>query len=386
MNSSVVVGLGYGDEGKGSMVNFLCKKYYKKPLVVRYSSGHQVGHTVVEGDKRHVFSNFGSGTLSNAPTYWSEYCTVNPSAIRSEGKALAALKVFPTLYINDNAMITTPYDILKNRMVETKNRHGSVGVGFGTTIQRNEDHFKLYARDLRYPKVFEAKLKQISDVYYKETFKEYPADYIEKHIANFKADCKHILHECMFSSSLWEVLEHGYYKHIIFEGNQGIMLDQDFGFFPNVTRGSTTSKNAFELMKSIKMNPSNADVYYITRAYATRHGNGELANEGMPTSYIKDNPLETNVLGEFQGHFRKAPLDLETLKYAMSCDKTFNQNGTSMLAVTCLDQIPERIPIINGDKIDLLYPSQIGSILNISPQNILVSNSDKGLFVNPIEL
>jgi adenylosuccinate synthase len=164
------------------------------------------------------------------------------------------------------------------------------------------------------------------------------------------------------------------------------MLDQDFGYFPNVTRGSTTSKNAFKLIKSIQMNPSNADVYYVTRAYATRHGNGELANEGMDTSYIKDNPLETNVLGEFQGHFRKAPLDLEALRYAISCDKTFNQCGSSSLAMTCIDQVPERIPIVIGGKIELLYPSQIGSILNIHSLNIFVSNSDQGLFVNSEKL
>jgi len=387
MRTSVVLGLGFGDEGKGSMVNFLCKVHKnERPLVVRFSSGHQVGHTVVEGDLRHVFSNFGSGTLSDVPTYWSEYCTMNPSAIRSEGEALKKMGVFPTLYINDNAMVTTPYDILKNRMSETKNRHGSVGVGFGSTIQRNEDHFKLYARDLKFPKILDIKLKHIAEIYHKSTFVEYPDGYVEKLINNFKLDCKYVVNEHMFVSRINDVIYDKQFGHLIFEGNQGIMLDQDYGFFPNVTRCNTTSKNAFEIMKKYGVHTGETNVYYMTRAYQTRHGNGEMINEGMDVQYIAENPLETNVQGEFQGSFRKAPLDLQTIKYALSCDKVYNDYSISNLVITCMDQVPERIPIMNGDKLAHMYPSLIGSILNIRPLNIFISKSDKGDFENAMDL
>ncbi|HSY75885.1 MAG TPA: adenylosuccinate synthetase, partial [Bacteroidia bacterium] len=66
---SIVVGLGYGDESKGSTTAFLCQQG-SNPLVIRYCGGHQAGHTVIYSGKRHVFSNFGSGTLQGAPTYW----------------------------------------------------------------------------------------------------------------------------------------------------------------------------------------------------------------------------------------------------------------------------------------------------------------------------
>lgn len=63
---SIVLGTFFGDEGKGQTVHNLCNKYIGKResvLVVRFSGGHQVGHTVKHGDMMHTFSNFGSGTL-----------------------------------------------------------------------------------------------------------------------------------------------------------------------------------------------------------------------------------------------------------------------------------------------------------------------------------
>lgn len=79
--NSIVIGAGFGDEGKGTMVNYLCKQS-NKPLVVRFNGGHQMGHGVVENDVRHIFSNFGSGTLVGAPTYISEFCTVDPVELK----------------------------------------------------------------------------------------------------------------------------------------------------------------------------------------------------------------------------------------------------------------------------------------------------------------
>jgi len=165
MKVSIVLGMGFGDEGKGAFVNYLCSKA-KNPLVVRFNGGHQVGHTVVVDDKRHVFSNFGSGTLLGAPTYWSEYCTVNPMGVLKEGNALRSMGIDPILMFNANAMITTPFDVLKNLKLDGLNNHGTVGVGFGTTIQRNDDHYHLYVRDLKYPAIRDIKLKNIQEKYY----------------------------------------------------------------------------------------------------------------------------------------------------------------------------------------------------------------------------
>lgn len=75
---SIVLGSFMGDEGKGQTVHNICAKNPENSLVIRFSGGHQVGHTVKYGDLMHTFSNFGSGTLLGVPTYWSEYCTVDP--------------------------------------------------------------------------------------------------------------------------------------------------------------------------------------------------------------------------------------------------------------------------------------------------------------------
>lgn len=78
-----VIGLGFGDEGKGITTDYLCSKT-KNPLVVRFCGGSQVGHTVVHNGIRHVFSSFGSGTLRGVPTYWSHKCALDPIGMLNE--------------------------------------------------------------------------------------------------------------------------------------------------------------------------------------------------------------------------------------------------------------------------------------------------------------
>ncbi len=75
MSNRAVIGLGFGDEGKGVVTEYLCSQDPEHTVVVRFSGGQQAGHKVCKGDTEHIFSNFGSGTLSGCPTYWSEHCT-----------------------------------------------------------------------------------------------------------------------------------------------------------------------------------------------------------------------------------------------------------------------------------------------------------------------
>ena len=365
MRISIVLGLVFGDEGKGSFANYRCS-IANNPLVIRFSGGHQVSHTVVVGDKRHVFSNFGSGTFQGAPTYWSEFCTLSPTGILKEGNALREMGVTPKLFINSNAMVTTPFDILQNHRLEEKNNHGSVGVGFGTTIQRNEDHFHLYARDLLYPKIRDEKLRLIINTYYKLNFNpkdEHQHATTKKLYDDFLFACSDLVGRYQIVDNFVGLLDHEF----IFEGSQGIMLDTDYGFFPHVTRSSTTSKNVFELINKYNLPCDDIQTYYVTRAYQTRHGNGYMTNEGMDTSYIKENPKETNVDG-FQGEFRKTVLDLDLLKYAVDCDRYHNPTGVSRkgIVITCLDQVPENIPVTIGGVLTSVKFNEIGRYCGIN--------------------
>jgi len=375
---SIVLGCLFGDEGKGSTVNYLSNQLYD-PLVVRFSGGHQIGHTVVQNGKRHVFSNFGSGTLSNVPTYWSEYCTINPLALIKECNKLETLDVHPDLFIDGNAMVTTPFDIIRNQGVETFQKHGSVGVGFGTTIQRNDDHYHLFARDLLFPKIRDAKLNNIRYLYYKHTRNGHPEqiEKLDKLVEEFKAACDFVANRFNIETDATHILNS---NNLIFEGSQGILLDMQYGFFPNVTRAYTTSRNAFELINKHGLSNSDIETYYITRAYQTRHGNGFMSNEDMDLSYIKENPLETNVENQYQGALRKGVLDINMLEYTISCDAKYNKFlNPKKLVITCLDQVPDEIPVTYGNTLDYRPYNEIGNILGFSDEDILGSFSDEGI-------
>src|SRR5271157_842973 len=144
--SFAVIGLGFGDEGKGLVTDYLCSQL-SDPLVIRYSGGQQAGHTVYFNNIKHIFSNFGSGTLRGAPTYWSKFCTVDPVGIVNELNILLEKGIKPLLYIDDECQITTPFDKIFNQTSTNNLNNGTCGVGFGATIQRVEDHYSLTIGD-----------------------------------------------------------------------------------------------------------------------------------------------------------------------------------------------------------------------------------------------
>lgn len=379
MNISIVLGALFGDEGKGSTVNYLAKKK-NNPLIIRFNGGHQVGHTVVEDDKRHVFSNFGSGSMQNVPTYWSEYCTVNPIGVSREAKALDELGVGkPTVYFDENAMVTTPFDVIINHRRELINKHGSVGVGFGSTIQRNEDHYRLYIRDLKYPHIRDVKLKHIQEKYYNMPYNDDELDNPNSFTNKLKNIMKDFIEACDYLVENYTITGNNFKfdeYELIFEAGQGILLDMDYGFFPHVTRSNTTSKNVFKFLDERNIDTSNVITYYVTRTYQTRHGNGYMSNEGLDVSYITENPNETNETNKYQGDFRKSVLDLDLLDYALCCDEYHNKGIAKYLVVTCLDQVPDEIPItVNGD-IKFIKPNELGDYWNI---DTITSKSDKGI-------
>lgn len=338
MQTNIILGLGYGDEGKGKTTAWLAEQS-ESPLVIRFSAGHQAGHTVVnDRGQRHVFSNFGSGTFSGVPTYWSAYCTFNPVAYHHEQRALQALGIQPRAFIDALVMVTTPYDIFFNRQRESIQRHGSCGLGVRATMTRNESPYKLYVQDLQYPLVLEQKLQAIRQYY-----RDKSGDEAEWLLAADKAVMDFLQSTAAIRENLSIVREKQFfsdlntYDHLIFEGTQGILLDMDHGFFPNVTYAYTTSRNAMDMIERYDL--PLPTVYYITRAYQTRHSNGFLSNEHLPLDYIP-NPEETNQYNPWQGTQRVAPLDIDLLNYALESDQNYSGLAKERrLVVTCLDQL-----------------------------------------------
>jgi adenylosuccinate synthase len=331
----IVLGTGFGDEGKGAIVADLVEQTGTplKCLVIRFNGGNQAGHTVTTPTHRHVFSHFGAGTLHGARTYWSEYALFEPAALFVEMEVLKEKmkKDLPSFYVNQLSPVITPFDIMANQ-AQTPPKYNSCGMGIGTTVKRNLDGVKLYVHDLFCSEWhLLQKLRAVQNYY-----KIVPDDAIDifiNAVQKIKTFIKPIDHiNYLLSDRSDQVL--------IFEGAQGIMLDEDFGYAPNTTWSKTTSKNAFKILQLSRYS-STIYRHYVTRGYLTRHGEGPFPND-IP---FKEKPIhyaeETNIFNNHQGPFLKAPLDIQLLDHAIGCDHTENQYGTiNTLHVTCMDQCP----------------------------------------------
>lgn len=324
MSYHAVIGAGYGDEGKGMVVSHLCQSPRDASLlVVRFCGGHQAGHHVMANGKEHVFSNFGSGTLQGHDTFWSKFCTIDPAGIMNEIDELKKKRVYcPSLYIDERCPVTTPFEKEQNILNEKKFNHGTCGVGIGATFAREQAMFSITALDLKYPDILLRKI----DVLKKHYYTGFAAD---DRLVVFWDACKKLIDQFGI-----HIVDDSFnfdpFDSVIFEGSQGLMLDQNIGFFPHVTRGNTDRTNI------LKITDKPFQTWVVTRAYQTRHGEGPLINEGIPHK-IKDNPYEQNFNNGYQGEFRKAILDIDTLEYALKKAGICKYN----LVVTCLDCVEE---------------------------------------------
>lgn len=328
MYAQIVVGLGFGDEGKGLTTDYLCSQN-ENSLVVRFSGGQQCGHNVCLGEKSHVHSNFGSGTLRGLPSFFSEHCTFYPVTMFNEFKVLEQKNVSPKLHLHPLAKLTTPYDVIANRILESKNKHGSCGLGIGTTMKRDEIGYKLFAADLENINLLKIKLDEIRRYYENQIeIAGKDKDWLEQELEDFF----NFLPLLPINIADYSFLQS--FENIIFEGSQGIMLDQFHGIFPHVTFANTTSKNAIEICN--KLNIKKREVFYVTRCYSTRHGVGWMPNEDKIE--LINIEAEINVFNEHQKDFRIGEIDYDLLNYALKVDAIYSGNIEKNLVVTCLDQ------------------------------------------------
>jgi len=333
MKNVVVIGLGFGDEGKGKVVSSLCEKYKnEKCIVVRYSGGSQAGHEVRYNGKKHIFSSFGSGTLQNIPTYWSHLCAFNPLSFVNELKVLNLQNINPTIYINPSCPVTTPFEVYANRNCNKNLSDGTCGMGYGKTMQREEDFYSLLYQDLKYPLIVKQKLNNFFQYYnFDEVIKAKVKDELEYfmsacyYITNYLTSNKNVI-EMNGIAKLSKIFD-----TIIYESSQGLLLDQHNGMFPNVTRSDLGVKNLW--ISGIH----ETEIYLVTRSYLTKHGNGNdyLLEE---TKYI-NNPHEHNEYNEWQGNFKTGILNIDLIKYAIEKEK-FRPNVKKYLVINCMDIKP----------------------------------------------
>lgn len=341
--AQIVIGLGFGDEGKGITTDFLARQN-PESVVIRFSGGQQAAHTVMIDDRKHVHSSFASGALRGLPSYFTEHCTIHPEFLLNEREELKSQSGNIELHIHPLAKVTTPFDVWENRTNSKNLEHGTCGKGVGATMKRNESPYKLFAIDLIAPKeMLLEKLKGIA--YYYGFLDEYQ---VKEQLKSFLDAIDQID---------WKIDDYEYLKsfnNLIFEGSQGILLDMDHGVFPNVTYAHTTSRNASEICKLL--NIEDIEMYYVTRSYATRHGNGWMSNE--KEIILENNEEETCIFNEYQKELRLGDLDDKLLNYALKLDAAYTHSAKKNLVVTCLDQIDKEI---NVNKLDIAFENMYGS-------------------------
>jgi len=336
MSVKIVLGAAYGDEGKGLMVDYF-SRHLKDCIVVRFNGGSQAGHTVVTDKIRHEFHHFGSGTFVNCPTFLGSDFILNPIMFNREYQTLKSYN--PKVIVHNNCIITTPVDMLLNQLIDKKLNHGSCGLGINETILRH----KILPLTLENYKTFNyADLNQYALDRLRKLNIE-PSDKLSIDICKyFTNEIETMLLYCRKHNG-YEILRD--FDNIIFEGAQGLLLSERYGKMPHCTPSETGSVTTIEICK--ELNLENIEICYVTRAYTTRHGAGELEGETTKDEMglkIKD---ETNVDNVFQGKFRYAPLSVNLIADAINKDFSAAVERLKpsaikkSIAVTCLDQISQ---------------------------------------------
>lgn len=351
MNTAyLVAGLAYGDEGKGATTDFLCRSR-QVSHVVRYNGGPQTAHNVITPtDKHHTFSLFGSGTLHGAKTYLTRFVSINPVAIEYEANHLKLLGVenpYELLQIDYRCPVVTPFHRAINRIDQwLRDVNTSCGIGFG---ECKADYLKyrtrvLFAGDLRDPVVTHDKLKFLQSVAL-EKLKLLPVsadEVVQQEILELQ-DPKRPLEIALRYGELLlpvvyisgaRVLLTGE-SDVVFEGAQGVLLDETHGEEGFNTWSNTTFDNAYSILEDVAW-AGKIQRIGVLRTYATRHGDGPFPTEYLPP----DSPLNIYELHNenrgFAGTFRTGAFDGDAIKRSLKIC-----GGVDGFALNHLDVVPD---------------------------------------------
>lgn len=355
----LVIGLGFGDEGKGSVVDYLVRRTGSK-LVVRFNGGSQAAHNVVDDrGVHHCFSQFGSGSfVPGVRTYLSRFVMVNPFNVLNEAAVLSA-KIgedpLPILMIDNHCPITTLFHSSINKMKELvsgSDRKGSCGKGVGETIKDAErlGEEMLFAGDLGDLEITYKKLKFIHS-----RKLDLAEQLVEQKPLLVRMPCYKFLKGMDNDSSLRQMareyqvfaLDSGvkivqgseYLPYalaesdVVFEGAQGVLLDVERGFWPYVTLSTTTFANALTVLEEAKFS-GEVEKIGVIRAYANRHGPGPFPSRDKKLE--AKIPDDHNIFNEWQRSFCVGWFDVPLARYALKAC-----GGVDSLAITNLDRLSD---------------------------------------------
>ncbi len=369
MPGYVIVGMQWGDEGKGKVVDYLTRY---ADVVVRHQGGNNAGHTVVVAGKQTILHLVPSGILHpDTVCIIGNGTVLDPQVLLEEINSVVAagVNVANRLFISENAHLIMPYHKLLDKAQEQfrgKNRIGTTGRGIGPAYADKADRFGIRAGDLLDAELFSERLRSaleyknaILTKLFNETPLEYDVVYREfmlyaEKLRPFITDATGMVHAALAET-----------KQIVFEGAQGTLLDLDHGTYPYVTSSTTLSGGT---CSGAGVGPKDiAGVIGIVKAYTTRVGEGpfptELTDELGETLRTKGSEY-----GATTGRPRRCGwLDIVQLQRAVAI------NGTSAIVLTKPDVLGglDAIKLCVGYELDRKritgYPGQATQLARVKP-------------------
>ena len=367
--NKAVIGLQWGDEGKGKIVDYLSEDF---DLVVRYQGGNNAGHTVIVDDTTYKLNLIPSGVIRGKICFLGQGVVLDPNHFSNEYDQITKKINNPKVYLSSNISLILDYhkqlDKINESILNTKKKIGTTSKGIGPAYQDKVGRKSIKIYDLKSKKIIEEKMHSIKKFYdpILESFNESKIN-IEQTIQDLLIFYD-VVNELIVDNS--QIKKEFKNKKILFEGAQGALLDLDHGSYPFVTSSNTVSSNI--------VIGSALQVDYLTvgifKAYATRVGNGPFPSELFDDigDYIAEKGVEIGTVTKRKR--RCGWLDLVSLKY--SCEI----NRVNELCMTKADVLNNLSEI----KVCKSYNSKKYEDVNFSESDILESlsleNSDFEVF------
>ena len=352
MAVDVLLGLQWGDEGKGKIVDFLAPKY---PIIARFQGGPNAGHTLVVGGKKIVLHTVPSGILyPEVINLIGNGVVIDPATLRKEIESLSEydLDLQRQLRVAQKAHLILPSHRLLDAASEHAKGAGKIGStlrGIGPTYMDKTGRNGIRVGDAISPRFMEkyqelkSKHMRILSLYPDFTVDQNALAEAERAFME-GIDFLRALPIVNGELFLHEALEKG--VDVLAEGAQGTLLDIEYGSYPFVTSSNTISAAA---CTGLGVSPQNIrDVIGITKAYCTRVGSGPFPSE----LHGEEGDLLRKKGGEFgatTGRPRRCGwLDVPLLNYAIKI------NGVTQIAMTKVDVLEDMgdISVANSYTLD----------------------------------
>lgn len=357
----VLLGLQWGDEGKGKIVDVLAPKY---DVIARFQGGPNAGHTLEFDGIKHVLHQIPSGIFRETTrNVIGNGVVLDPVVFKAEIEKLNKfnLNVRKNLFISKKATLILPTHRLLDVAYEKSkgvDKIGSTLKGIGPTYQDKIGRQGLRVGDI-VSSSFASKFRKLTDIHFR-ILREYEVDYNWQELESAFMDAVGFLKEFNLIESeyfLNQELKQG--SAILAEGAQGALLDIDFGSYPFVTSSNTVTAGA---CTGLGIAPRHiGEVYGIFKAYSTRVGSGPFPTELMD----EEGELlrkEGNEFGSTTGRPRRCGwLDIPSLKYSIMI------NGVSQLLMMKADVLS----VFSTIKICTKYRLSDGTVTDIVPYELV---------------